>query len=282
MLSGCGATRKPPGRCRAGRARVRSRCWCQFPRTTAAQIEDLKAGLPVADLRAAGWVVEGPSPARRAALWSAPTTVFPTLSQVPALVADVAGNGTESQRPFRLSVSEQPSFLQDHYVASGMSTCGAPCPASTTPDWPRMSATRSACRRPRCADSSGSDPAKEHRFSGRGPAAGQGDVFECGRAFQWRPGLGARARQRDVPSRFQQEGRPGEGPGSVRSGQCGRPGGPYDGCLSPVAPPTPAEEPVVVPLGASQPAPSANYLAVAGPGPRGPGTGTGVLVTGCN
>jgi hypothetical protein len=90
-----------------------------FPPTTATQIEDLKAGLPVADLRAAGWVVAGPKPGPGGSTVVSASHSFSDLSQVPALVADVAGNGTESQRPFRLSVSEQPSFLQDRFVATG-------------------------------------------------------------------------------------------------------------------------------------------------------------------
>jgi hypothetical protein len=38
---------------------------------------------------------------------------------VPALVADVAGSGPARSRPFRLSVTELPGLLQDHYLASG-------------------------------------------------------------------------------------------------------------------------------------------------------------------
>jgi hypothetical protein len=90
-----------------------------FPRTTAARIEDLKAGLPVADLRAAGWVVDGPRTGPAGSTVVSASHNFSDLSQVPALVADVAGSGTESQRPFRLQVSQQPSFLQDRFVATG-------------------------------------------------------------------------------------------------------------------------------------------------------------------
>ena len=44
---------------------------------------------------------------------------FSNLSEVPALVADIAGNGPEAKRPFRLAVNEQPGFLQNSYTASG-------------------------------------------------------------------------------------------------------------------------------------------------------------------
>ena len=44
---------------------------------------------------------------------------FSNLSEVPALVADIAGNGPEAKRPFQLAVNEQPGFLQNSYTASG-------------------------------------------------------------------------------------------------------------------------------------------------------------------
>jgi hypothetical protein len=90
-----------------------------FPKTTAAEIEDLKAGLPVSDLRAAGWVVDGPRSGPAGSTVVSASHTFSDLSQVPALVADVAGSGAESHRPFRLEVSELPSFLQDRFVATG-------------------------------------------------------------------------------------------------------------------------------------------------------------------
>jgi hypothetical protein len=90
-----------------------------FPQTTAAGIEDLKTGLPVADLRAAGWVVDGPRPGPGGSTEVSATHSFSNLSEVPALVADVAGSGTESKRPFRLAVTEQSGFLQDRFMAAG-------------------------------------------------------------------------------------------------------------------------------------------------------------------
>jgi hypothetical protein len=90
-----------------------------FPRSTVAQVEDLKNGLPVSDLRAAGWVVDGPHAGPAGTTVVSATHTFSNLSQVPALVADVAGSGPEANRPFRLAVNEQTSFLENSYTASG-------------------------------------------------------------------------------------------------------------------------------------------------------------------
>jgi hypothetical protein len=117
-LSGCGTTvnlRVDVDRHGAGSVTL----LVSFPKTTAVQIEDLKAGLPVSDLRAAGWVVAGPRAGPAGSTVVSASHSFADLSQVPALVADVAGSGSESHRPFRLQVSEQPSFLQNRFVATG-------------------------------------------------------------------------------------------------------------------------------------------------------------------
>jgi hypothetical protein len=90
-----------------------------FPRGTASQVEDLKNGLPVADLRSAGWVVDGPRPGPEGGTVVSASHSFSSLSQVPALMADIAGSGPEAGRPFRLTVNEVPGFLQDNYTASG-------------------------------------------------------------------------------------------------------------------------------------------------------------------
>ena len=118
LVSGCGATvnlRVSVGRSGSGSVAL----VVSFPAATAAQLEDLKAGLPAADLRAAGWVVEGPKPGPEGSTVVSASHTFSKLSQVPALVADVAGSGPERSRPFRLTVSELPGLLQDHYLASG-------------------------------------------------------------------------------------------------------------------------------------------------------------------
>jgi hypothetical protein len=119
LISGCGATVNlwvSVGRSGSGSVAL----VVSFPAATAAQLEDLKAGLPVADLRAAGWVVGGPKPGPEGSTVVSASHTFSNLSQVPALVADVAGSGPERSRPFRLTVTEFPGLLQDHYLASGM------------------------------------------------------------------------------------------------------------------------------------------------------------------
>ena len=119
LMSGCGATvnlRVVVGRSGTGSVAL----VVSFPAATAAQLEDLKAGLPVADLRAAGWVVDGPKPGPEGSTVVSASHTFSNLSQVPALVADVAGSGPERSRPFRLTVNKLPGLLQDHYLASGM------------------------------------------------------------------------------------------------------------------------------------------------------------------
>jgi hypothetical protein len=90
-----------------------------FPSGTAAQVEDLKNGLPVSDLRATGWVVDGPHAGPAGSTVVSATHAFSDLSQVPALVADIAGSGPEAARPFRLAVNEQTGFLANSYTASG-------------------------------------------------------------------------------------------------------------------------------------------------------------------
>jgi hypothetical protein len=89
------------------------------PGGTAAQIEDLKNGIPVSDLRATGWVVDEPHPGPGGSTVVSATHAFSNLSQVPPLVADVAGNGPEADRPFRLAVNEQTGFLDNSYTATG-------------------------------------------------------------------------------------------------------------------------------------------------------------------
>lgn len=90
-----------------------------FPRATAAQVEDLKTGLHVADLRAAGWAVDGPRAGPSGMTLVSASHTFSSISQVPALVADIAGSGPEADRPFRLNISEVPGFLHDSYTATG-------------------------------------------------------------------------------------------------------------------------------------------------------------------
>jgi hypothetical protein len=118
LISGCGATvnlRVDVAQSGSGSVAL----VINFPKATAAQLEDLKAGLPVADLRAAGWVVVGPKPGPDGSTVVGASHTFAKLTQLPALVADVAGSGPEQSRPFRLSVTKVPGLLQDHYMAGG-------------------------------------------------------------------------------------------------------------------------------------------------------------------
>lgn len=119
VLSACGASvnlQVEVGRSGSGSVAL----LVSFPEVTAAQLEDLKTGLPVADLRAGGWVVDGPKLGPAGSTEVSASHAFSNLSQVPALVADVAGSGPERSRPFRLVVTERHSLLQDDYRATGM------------------------------------------------------------------------------------------------------------------------------------------------------------------
>jgi hypothetical protein len=99
------------------------------PRATAAQIEDLKMGIPVADLRQAGWSVAGPAASAGGKTVMMATHPFSSLSQVPVLVADIAGSGPIESRPFRLAITERRGLLADRYLASGAVDlrCGVSC-----------------------------------------------------------------------------------------------------------------------------------------------------------
>jgi hypothetical protein len=118
VLSACGADvnlRVVVGRSGAGSVTLA----VTVPRSTASQVEDLKNGLPVGDLAAAGWVVKGPEAGPAGTTVVSASHSFSNPSEVPALVADIAGSGPEASRPFRLAVEEQPGFLQNSYTASG-------------------------------------------------------------------------------------------------------------------------------------------------------------------
>jgi hypothetical protein len=99
------------------------------PKATAAALEDLRAGLPVADLRQAGWVVEGPRPGPAGSIWVSARHPFSQLSQVPGLVADIAGSGSVGSRPFQLAIAEAKGTLEDRFTASGKAQlgCGMAC-----------------------------------------------------------------------------------------------------------------------------------------------------------
>ena len=166
-----------------------------FPRATASQVEDLKTGLPVADLRSAGWVVRGPRPGPNGTTVVSASHSFSDLSQVPALVADIAGNGPEADRPFRLAVNEVPGYLQDNYTASG--TVDLRCSLSCFDD-PRLAARvgNALGLPPSQLHQLISDPAKEIAFRMEVELPGQvttsdaGTTAAAGGALIWSPVLG--------------------------------------------------------------------------------------------
>ena len=106
--------------------------------STAAALEDFRAGLPVADLRRAGWQVQGPAREPGGLTVLSARHRFSSLSQVPDLVADIAGSGPPAKRPFRLVVEEDKSSLNDKFVASG--TVDLRCSLSCFDD-PRLAAS---------------------------------------------------------------------------------------------------------------------------------------------
>ncbi|HYA45268.1 MAG TPA: hypothetical protein VED59_06655 [Acidimicrobiales bacterium] len=108
-----------------------------FPQATAAEVQDLRTGLPVADLMRAGWIVRGPVPGPEGGIAVTASHQFSNLGQVPTLVADLAGSGPPAGRPFRLAVTEQRSLLQNRFVASG--TVDLRCRLSCFDD-PRLAA----------------------------------------------------------------------------------------------------------------------------------------------
>ena len=91
----------------------------QLPPSTAGAIEDLRTGLPVGDLRRAGWAIEGPRADAAGTVLISATHAFSDLAQLPTLMADIAGSGAEAGRPFRLSVTEQKGALDDTFRAAG-------------------------------------------------------------------------------------------------------------------------------------------------------------------
>ena len=91
----------------------------RLPPGTAGAIEDLRAGLPVADLRRAGWAVVGPRAGVSGTTVVRASHYFSALSQLPTLMADIAGSGAATGRPFRLSVTEHKGALEDTFLATG-------------------------------------------------------------------------------------------------------------------------------------------------------------------
>jgi len=100
-----------------------------LPKVTAAEIVDLRTGLPVGDLTRAGWVVSGPRLGPGGGTVVSAMHSFSQPSEVPVLIGDIAGSGALASRPFRLTVRREQGLLEDHFAASGVVnlTCSLDC-----------------------------------------------------------------------------------------------------------------------------------------------------------
>jgi hypothetical protein len=89
----------------------------------------LASQLDVADMQAAGWSVVGPSPGPNSSTVISASHAYSTPAEASQLVADLAGSGPASSRPFKLSISRRSSFWRDHTDLSGTVnlTCGLNC-----------------------------------------------------------------------------------------------------------------------------------------------------------
>ena len=165
-----------------------------FPKGTASAIEDLKAGLPLADLRQAGWAVTGPDVLPGGSTVVSASHPFQRLSQLPDLVADIAGNGPPGERPFRLSVSERHGFLDDHFAVSG--TVDLSCSLSCFDDPHLQQDVGYPLGLPpsQLAQLLGPDPSRELTFAFQVAlpgAIGRADTpTRTGNLLEWRPSLG--------------------------------------------------------------------------------------------
>ena len=86
---------------------------------TAGSIDDLGPGLPIADLRRAGWQVSGPRPGPAGGTELSASHHFASLAQLPVLMSDITGSGPAGRRPFRLAVQEDKGALHDTFRAYG-------------------------------------------------------------------------------------------------------------------------------------------------------------------
>ncbi len=89
----------------------------------------LASQLDVTDLQAAGWTVSGPSPGPSSSAVISASHAFSTPAEASQLVADLAGSGPASSRPFTLSISRRSSFWHVYTDLSGTVnlTCGLNC-----------------------------------------------------------------------------------------------------------------------------------------------------------
>jgi len=89
----------------------------------------LAGQLDVSDLQAAGWSVSGPSPGPNSSAVLTASHTFSTPAEAAQLVADLAGSGPASGRPFKLALSRRSSFWHVYTGLSGTVnlTCGLGC-----------------------------------------------------------------------------------------------------------------------------------------------------------
>jgi len=89
----------------------------------------LAGQLSVADLTAAGWSVSGPSSTPGGGATFTVSHGYSNPAEASRLLAEVAGTGPQSSRPFQLTVSNHGGFFHDRDVISGRIdlTCGLSC-----------------------------------------------------------------------------------------------------------------------------------------------------------
>lgn len=89
----------------------------------------LAGQLSVADLTAAGWSVSGPSPTAGGGATVTVSHGYSNPAEASRLLAEVAGTGPPSSRPFQVTVSHQGGFFHNHDIVSGRIdlTCGLSC-----------------------------------------------------------------------------------------------------------------------------------------------------------
>jgi hypothetical protein len=79
----------------------------------------LSSQLSTSDLAAAGWIVDGPRPGPGSETVISAQHSFSSAEEADALVADVAGSGAASTRPFRMALGHHHDFWHTYTTLSG-------------------------------------------------------------------------------------------------------------------------------------------------------------------
>jgi LPXTG-motif cell wall-anchored protein len=79
----------------------------------------LASDLSTKDLMAAGWIVDGPRPGPGSETLISAEHGFSSVDEANALVADVAGTGPASKRPFRVTLGHHHDFWHTYTTLSG-------------------------------------------------------------------------------------------------------------------------------------------------------------------